>query len=121
VTTCTSQPKGRDAKYAQRVAALNTANARRNALAEAKRKLRTGALPLADAMTNPPPELASALLVDVIRWTYTVGRNPSTIEEVGRNAIRAKVNLAMPLGRASAFSRAWVAEHGHSHWRPGAS
>jgi hypothetical protein len=76
----------------------------------AKRRLRSGDLLLTDAMSDPPPELADMLLIDVIRALGT--RRSASIVELGRMAVADRVNLMVPLGSASARTRAWVAQHG---------
>jgi hypothetical protein len=64
-------------------------------------------------LNDPPEDLLSAPLLDLIQWTRSRGRqrHPSIVQ-INAEAVRAGVNLMMPLGRASVRSRAWVAEHG---------
>ncbi len=93
--------------------------ARRNRAA-VRAALRSGTLTLQDAMTSPPPELLRDPLIDVLRHGRgCCRRSPAWMEKLGREAVRDGVNLMVPLGRASARSRAWVAEHGSHRWTPG--
>lgn len=91
------------------------AHAKRRGMAAVRRKLRTGELTLGDVMAAQPAELNDVLLVDVLRWARRCG-GKRVAEIVGREALRDQVNLMVPLGRASARSRAWVAEHGVRSW-----
>jgi hypothetical protein len=62
---------------------------------------------------EPPDDLRTAPLLDLIQWTRSRGRrrHPSIVH-VNAEAVRAGVNLLVPLGRASQRSREWVSEHG---------
>lgn len=100
----------------QRREALLLANDRRREVAAIKRELRTGVLTLAEAMATKPQELRDVLLVDVIRWSRRTRSAPSTAH-LGNLAMSENVNLLMTVGKASARSRAWVAENGDC-WRP---
>lgn len=86
---------------------------------EVRRQLRSGELPLGEAMASPPEPLLDAALIDVIRWSRSNRSHGSrrSLEVIGRAALRDNVNLMMPLGRASERSRTWVAEHGGLWWR----
>jgi hypothetical protein len=100
----------------QRREALQRANKVRSELCECKRRMRSGDLTLTDVVTNQPAPLRNIPLVDIIRWTM---RTPGpTLTEIGKRAVRDNINLMVPLGRASALSRAWVAEHGTYRWLP---
>lgn len=107
---------GRDAAQ-QRSSALQKANTRRVQIALVRKRLRTGALPITAVMRTQPELLARAPLIDVIRWAYSPNRGSRAIEQLGRQAVIDGVNLMVPLGRASARSRAWVATNLRS-WRP---
>lgn len=102
----------------QREAARLSANDKRRAVAATRQRLQSGTLTLADAMSNPPDELLRYPLIDVIRFTRRSLRpGGGSFVAIGRQAIRDDVNLMVPLGRASARSRAWVAEFGtHGQW-----
>jgi hypothetical protein len=108
-----------DAATQQRHAALHLANSRRHQIALTKQRLRTGDLPLATVMRTQPELLADVALIDIVRWAYVVAKRPRAIERLGRQAVIDGVNLMVPLGRASARSRAWVAQHALRNWRPG--
>lgn len=102
----------------QRRDAIRLANKARSDLGDCKRRMRSGDLTLTEVVINQPAPLRKALLVDVIRWTM---RTPgAALTEIGKQALRDKINLMVPLGTASALSRAWVAEHGTHRWRPSA-
>lgn len=78
-------------------------------------RLATGELVLADVLTPVHPLVADLPLAEVARWRCATsrGRNATpAMEELGRDAVRDKVNLMAAAGRASAYSRGWVAEHG---------
>ena len=95
----------------QRSLALQKANARRLHIAAYRRALRTGQLPLESVMRDQPAPLAGELLVDVVRMAYTNRASTTGLERLGADAVSAGVNLMVPLGRASARSRAWVARN----------
>jgi hypothetical protein len=95
------------------------------AFAESKRlrvgraKLRAsmvaGDLTLEDVLgAEVHPLVAGMPLVEVVRMRRRCGRRArdAGLEQLGREALRDRVNLMMAAGRASAYSRAWVAEHG---------
>lgn len=107
---------------AQRRASLDVANVKRRQMGCIKADLRAGRLQLGDVMRDWPAELASVPLVDLIRWTR--GKGPChgrAVVEIGRRAVRDKVNLMVPLGDASARSREWVAVNATYYWQPSVS
>jgi hypothetical protein len=99
----------------QRRAALEIANERRAAVAAYKRALRGGELPLAQVMLDPPADLAEVPLVDLARWSRGQARNNAWFVRMGQAALRERVNLMLPLGRASVRTREWVAEYAGWH------
>ncbi len=103
-------------RHDQRREALAVGNRKRVALAVAKRDLRSGALPLAVAMSEPPEVLRNALLIDIIRWARPPCRQ--SIGVIGQQAVRDGVNLMLPWRCASPDARLWVAEHGLYRWKP---
>lgn len=94
----------------QRRAALELANEKRLRIADLRRRIRTEHGALEDVLLNPPEELAGIPIIDIVRYAYD-NRPAKTAERLGRLAIRDGVNLLMPLGRASARTREWTAEH----------
>lgn len=102
----------------QRRAHLSLANRRRAEVGEARAALRSGALPLEDVMADPPAALAAVALVDVIRWCRSTAPSQGrpAVVQIGQQAVRDDVNLLVPLGEASARSRAWVAQWG-TRWK----
>lgn len=87
---------------------------KRSARAEIRRRLRTGQLSLTELVSDPPPEMEGVVLVDVLRMLRDTNRErgQASLAAIGRRAVVDGVNLMVPLGTASARSRAWVAEHG---------
>ncbi len=99
----------------QHMAALATAQERRMCHARLKRDVRTDPELLRDWMLEPPAELLDVPLLDLLRWTRSTGRTvrgQQALVDLNGRAVRANVNLMMPLGRASTVTRAWVAENG---------
>jgi hypothetical protein len=90
----------------------------RRARAEVRRDLTTGRRTLHDVLLDPA--VADLALAEVVRlqWTASRRRAVPALEELGRLAVRDRVNLMMAVGRASGYSRAWVAEHGSKWARP---
>ncbi len=95
----------------QHIAALATANERRMRIAALKSGIRSGDITLAEIMANPPEILSNWSCADVIRARYSSRHAIPSLERLGRLAVRDRVNLLVPLGRASARTRTWVAEH----------
>lgn len=99
----------------QHLDALATAQTRRLVHAQLKRDIRTDPTLLLDWMDEPPVELLDVPLLDLLRWTRATGRTvrgQQALVDLNARAVRANVNLMMPLGRASHVTREWVAEHG---------
>jgi hypothetical protein len=96
------------------MAAVRAASAeRRSARTELRRDLRNGTVTLQQAMADPPPELEKVLLVDVLRMVRSKrSRSSASMAVLGRRAVHDGVNLMLPVGKASAWTREWVAEHG---------
>lgn len=92
---------------------LAAAQSMRLRIAAIRRRALDREITLAEIMADPPSELAHWACVDVIRLTRVQGLKRSTagLERLGRLAIRDGINLLMPLGRSSATTREWIAEH----------
>jgi hypothetical protein len=76
--------------------------------------LASGHLTLEDVLLPVAPILVDRTLVEVVRWQWAdtgVGARPA-LEELGGLAVRDGVNLLLAAGHASAYTRAWVVEHG---------
>lgn len=102
---------------AEHMAAIGAqSSALRKERSEVRRAIRTGVLTLEAVMSDPPPALAGVLLIDVVRLGYRY-RTAESVTELGRLALRAGVNLMIPLGVASERSRRWVAENGCRYHR----
>jgi hypothetical protein len=102
---------------------MSAVNARslevRRARAAIKTGLRAGTLTLQAALEDAV--VADLPLVEVLCWMRGERTRSTGLENVGRDALRVNVNLMMSCGRASVFSRAWVAEQGaRARWVPDA-
>lgn len=88
--------------------------------AQVRADMVAGRLTLQDVLVPPHPAVAELPLVDVVRlqWSAAGRRATPALEELGKSALRDRVNLMMAAGRASGYSRAWVAEHGSKWARP---
>jgi hypothetical protein len=102
----------------QRLAALELANDKRTRRAELRRRLAAERGALREVLMDPPPELEGVPIIDVVRLAYGSGRASKSIERLGRLAVRDRMNLLMPLGKASVRTREWTAEHAEWHWVP---
>lgn len=92
----------------QRRTAIRKATAVRSQRANLKRDLRDGRITLDEILGAPHPAAASATLLDVLQWTrWPNGFRPTALERIGKQAVGAKVNLLLPVGRASLATRAW--------------
>lgn len=92
----------------------------RKAKAQVYADLTTGLLSLQDVLVPVHPALVDLPLVEVVRmqWAKAGRQTTPTLEALGRKAVHDGVNLMMAAGRASGYSRAWVAEHGSKWARP---
>lgn len=98
--------------------ALATAQDRRMRMAQLRRDLRCNPQLLAEWMADPPELLLDVPLLDLVRWTRSSrARSYTAITDLNGRAVRERVNLMMPLGRASTASREFVAEHGTRYAR----
>jgi hypothetical protein len=99
-----------DPQQAQRDTALRKAKEVRAVRIGYRRALRDGSLTLEAVMLDPPPIFADMLIIDLIREARTWRRRQgSWLERIGRRAVAEQVNLCIPLSRASARTRMWVA------------
>lgn len=91
----------------------------RRARARVRNDLLAGDVTLQELLMPVDPAIANLALAEVVRmqWSSSRRRALPTLEELGRLALRDRVNLMMAAGRASGYSRAWVVEHG-SKWAP---
>lgn len=98
----------------------STSHAVTSARAVVRRDLGSGRLSLHDVLVPVHPAIADLVLADVVRlqWRSAGRRAVPALEELGRYALRDRVNLMVAASRASGYSRAWVAEHG-SKWARG--
>jgi len=94
----------------QRDEALRSGDEIRLRRAQVKRDLRAGTMSVAAALEDPA--LASALLIDVIRWTRMRRGSVARVADIGRLALRDGVNLMLTVDAAGERTRRWVAEHG---------
>lgn len=92
----------------------------RKGRARVRADLIAGRLTLQDVLVPAHPAVADLSLADVMRlqWSQAGRRATPALEQLGRLALRDRVNLMVAAGRASGYSRAWVAEHGSKWARP---
>lgn len=93
---------------------LRLANDKRLRVAALRQQMRTGQVTLTQVLMDPPEELSGYTILDVLRFPRSTDRYQGSagLTRLGRMALRDGVNLAIPLGEASARTRAWAAEHG---------
>lgn len=95
----------------QNLDALELANANRLGRAEWRRRIAGDRDLLVSVLLDPPDDLAGVRLLDLLRWSRRTrpGANRcDSFDRLGARAVRANVNLLMPLGRASRASREWL-------------
>ena len=94
----------------QRTVALEKAQAVRREKARLCREVRESPDAFRSLLLDPPAVLANVRLYELARMTRRdrCNRGPA-IEGLGRRALIARVNLMVPLGRASRRSREWLA------------
>lgn len=92
---------------------IHLAQQRRTQKRIIRQNLRTGQLTLTELMADPPIVMRNVTLADILqmRRATTRAAHPSVMA-LGQRAMRDGINLLVPLGQASARSRAWVAEYG---------
>ena len=100
----------------QRRDALASANHNRLKITDLRKRLTSEHGMMREVMENPPPELASYALVDVVRLMHSQ-RCSKSIQRLGAMAIHHRINLMIPLGKASLASRRWVARNAEWNWR----
>lgn len=105
------------ARSPQPLEALERANARRAARSAWRQRVNANPAELLDVLADPPAELEGVPLIDLLRWARGSRRSARSLWIVNGKAVRAGVNLMLPLGRASTQTRAWCAEHGLWHAR----
>lgn len=93
----------------QRDDALQQANSRRRRLADIRRRIRNGDLPMTDVLAHPPAELHGEMLTDVLLLAPQVGYR--RIAALGRQAAKHQINLVIRLGDAPDTTRRWITEH----------
>lgn len=90
----------------QRLHALQRANVRRGQLAEIRARISRGELTAVDLIADPPAVLAGEMVWKVLIRVPAIGQ--VKLGELNDEAIRARVNLAAPLGMLSTRQRAWL-------------
>lgn len=94
-----------------------TARARdvRGLRADLRDDMAAGRVSLADVLLpKARPLIADRTLAELVRWQWAgsgLAAKPA-LEDFGRRAVGARVNVLAAAGRASLESRLWVAEHG---------
>lgn len=82
----------------------------RVARASIRRSLANGTASIADVLLDPagvPDCIVGRTLAEIASWRR--GWGPAKVRELGRFAIRDRVNLLAPAGAASCRSREWLA------------
>lgn len=91
--------------------ALDRANVIRGQIAKTRADLRNGRVSVGELALSPPEHLLLTPMYEVARLRTPDSRDARRrLEELGRRALRDRVNLMVPLGRASTRSREWLAE-----------
>ena len=96
----------------QHMDALALANRSRLARADWRKRLAGDRDLLVRVLLEQPDALADVWLIDLLRWSRSTRPSANkcdTMPRLGARAVRADVNLLMPLGRASLRSREWLA------------
>lgn len=107
--TATAAGAPEQSQSAARCALMRAVRSERAAV---RQQIQTRQLTLQDVMRNPPESLQSRLLSDVVLMFRRKARDPHmTMAVMGAFAVRDAVNLTQPLGIASAYARAWVADY----------
>lgn len=91
----------------QRQDALQLANRHRMERAAIRSALRDGEKTIADVIVEPPECMKSMLAIDLIRQGRMIGSKK--LAQIGREAARAGVNLALPIKWMSPDERRWLA------------
>lgn len=95
---------------------LDTARARsahvKTERARIKKALATGDLSLEDVLMDPSSEVVGMAVIDVIRATRREQRFGPSLWHINGLAVRAGVNLMIPVGKASLRTREWAVMHG---------
>ena len=95
-------------RLTQRREAIKRANARRGDLAAIRARLRRHELTVCDIVRDPPLAMAEEMVWKVLIRAPYIGT--ARLGELGDEAIRARVNLAAPLGMLSSRQREWLCE-----------
>lgn len=90
----------------QRALSLDMANRARLERAKGKAGVRSGRVSLTEVLNEQPAELAKLSLWELVRLRPGLG--VERCAQLNAAAIRAGINLALPLGRASAATRGWL-------------
>lgn len=104
----TTTTTGRAAHGRDRALAL--ANGRRLEIRQLREQVSAGEVTLAELMQDPPAAIEHWACIDVVRLKWTRRTNTS-LEKLGRLAVRDGINLLLPMSRASKETRAWIAAH----------
>jgi hypothetical protein len=96
----------------QRDAAMEKANEVRRVRLDLKRQLREGTITLDDILGGPHPAVVTTPLLDVILWTRCGRLQARSLARLGEEALAARVNLLLPVGKASTRVREWCVDHG---------
>lgn len=91
--------------------ALDRANQARIEISQLRQALRRGDQDLPDILMDPPPCTQNMTLVDLVTLSKHKYTNTYQLARLGKAAVSARVNLLMPMHRASLTSRKWLATY----------
>lgn len=96
----------------QHVVALEAGNARRLEWAKIRAELRRDPEAVRRVLVDPPESIGDRTVAELLALARHRGLRAKSMRQLGHLAVRDKINLFVPVGEASARTRAWAAEHG---------
>lgn len=67
---------------------------------------------LLDVLSGPDPALTGMTLIEVVAMARSTGMRSAGLARIGEDAMHARVNLMLPVERASERQRLWAARAG---------
>lgn len=99
-------------RYELRMRSLSVANRRRVEVAEVRRRLRADPRLLREVLLDPPRCLDGMPVIDVIVLARSGRRTSARLMHwIGGRALADRVNVLVPIERASRRTREWAARH----------
>lgn len=97
----------------QRRSALITANERKREVGRLRTRLKNNREFAEEILRNPPPEAARLAVIEVLVHARSQkGWRSECLMQIGNRAVADRINLLVPLGRASERTREWAATEG---------